>query len=670
MAVRPKSPGITVSETTGTPGIRGQDTGIIYIEGVSQWGAIGSPIEILSEPDAKTKLGDYVTGYFGRQCVEAAFQQRGVSKVLFARVAHYTAGALQAVKASHTVTGYDPETEDQAKVNTVKWQALAEGTLGNRLKIDTVKASGGPLVTSDFDTGDEKIEVTDSSDFEVGDIVEVVDTVVHYCRIIVTAIDSVNHYLYCKAQTLAASIVQANSTVKTCSTHKVRTALATGESLESNATQIDLANASAVNIGAVLTVVDTRIGGGLPNNISLKVTNKSVNTIYFADIGTITTIAAANSEVVSQEFNATVYLDTVQLETEQKFLSMSSANEKDYIGNKFVSAYVEAIDQASSEGDLGDIPESLTLQLLASGDDGLTSLADADFIGSEAVGHGFHQYNTEAKRFAQLLVADSSSAAVQNAALEYAADRGLWYEGWVPFDTTAANAIVFKRDTMQANSNYGAMSWPNVKWLNVEKGVIETLPAAAFIAGNNAETWSSVGKGPWTQPAGVENGVLRSVQGLEGTDANGVNETDSLTIRDSLYEENINPLYLFPSRGFLVYGIRTLETDGDFPQKGERCTFLYVEHSIREGIPWSVFSNIDDVLKGRVKRSAGGFLRGVWNQGGLKGATTEEAYIIDLESLNTDLTEDAGEFWVKIGLATKKGAEFVFLVFSKLVGQG
>ena len=73
----------------------------------------------------------------------------------------------------------------------------------------------------------------------------------------------------------------------------------------------------------------------------------------------------------------------------------------------------------------------------------------------------------------------------------------------------------------------------------------------------------------------------------------------------------------------------------------------------------------------RLKRTVRKFLRGIWNQGGLKGLTEDEAFEIDVsfENVNTQDRQDAGEMWCKVGLATKKAAEFVYFEFSKKITE-
>ena len=85
-------------------------------------------------------------------------------------------------------------------------------------------------------------------------------------------------------------------------------------------------------------------------------------------------------------------------------------------------------------------------------------------------------------------------------------------------------------------------------------------------------------------------------------------------------------------------------------------------------MPWSVFENIDDEFKAKSKASIYNFLESVRKRGGLKGKKAEEAFHIDMESLNTAETEEAGEFYFRIGLAAKKAGEFIYFIFSKIIG--
>ena len=147
----------------------------------------------------------------------------------------------------------------------------------------------------------------------------------------------------------------------------------------------------------------------------------------------------------------------------------------------------------------------------------------------------------------------------------------------------------------------------------------------------------------------------------------GQTRVEDEKIRSSLYEARINALYRYPVFGNLKYGIQTLESNGEFPQMPERVTFLYCEHSLEAGTPWTVFKNIDTSTLKRLKKTVRKFLVGVWTAGGLKGVTEEEAFVVDVseENVNTLARQEAGEMWCRIGLATKKAGEFVYFEYFK-----
>ena len=653
MTQKLNSPGMTSFESQASIStIRGASTGIALAIGIAEWGEIGKPTVCVSFTDFVKKFGGFLSGYYLAKCADMFFKEGG-STLYVVRTAHYTAGVLDAVKASLTVKGYNSGEEDRPKVNTIKFEATGEGVRGNKINLSNKKAEttlNGALTAASHDSA----VLTDASDFEVGDVVDINDGT-NYVRVVITAINI--NAIYFKSMTLATEIGDG-ATVKTASTHIVRTALE--EDLSSNATSAKLSNINGVSIGSVITIVDTQEGA--PNSVTVTVTSISQNVISFADIGTITTITAGNSEVVSQEFDLTINKNVNDQEKTITYISMVPENEANYIENKVSSDYITASDLASTENVIGDLPEVFDLEYLIGGDDGLTGLTDADFSGNEAYKNGLYAFDSLPDMFAQIFSPDNRSAAFQNSLKNYAEARGLWAELDVDFGKTPEEAKEYVLNTAMLNTNCAEINYPNVKWRNPNTNVVVDCPQSGATAGLNARIWSSLGKGPWIAPAGVENGVYKSIEGFES------NYTEDKDWRDLLYDARINALYPFVGYGNVKYGIRTLESSGQFPQVPERVTFLYCRHSIINGTPWVVFSLIDDSTFKRIKRTVRKFLLGVWRSGGLKGATEEEAFEIDLDSVNTTDTEDLGEIWCRIGLATKKAGEFVYFEFQKKIG--
>ena len=660
------SPGIKVLRERGLgASVKGSDLGIVYVLGVFEWGEIGKPILILNPTDRAKKVGEYLSSYYGAKAIDILFAQKGISNIYAVRTAHYTAGVCDAVKAAVISQGYNPDDENRVKVNTVNFTGKAEGEYGNKINLTNKKVE--TVTTAILATGGESVAVSSVEGFEIGDAIELISGV-NRIRTIITYINSTTDTLYFKSLTLAGSYA-AGAIVITPSTHLIRTVLKSGQTLANNATEIELDNVNGIVKGMVLTVVDKRVGAVEPNHVSFIVKDISRNKIYFDDIGSITSISAVDSVAISQEFNLSVYISEDFVKTIE-YISMSATNEKYYINNNFKNDYVLATDIVSAENLIGDIPESFEKLFLTAGDDGLVGLSSDDFVGIEANKTGMYAFNYMTEQFAQIICPDGRWADTQRSLNNYAESRRLWFESDCDSGKDAEENVDFLVNDAMLNSDYSEFNFPNLKWKNLITSVIESIPKSCFVAGLNARIWgkSTSGYGPWTQPAGTEDGILYDVEGLEGEDENGVHEVSDTTIRDYLYRNKINSIIKYSPYGFIKYGIRITASGSQFTQIGESVTFLYCEHSIKNGMPWTVFKNIDESFKSRANSLISTFLESVWKAGGLKGISIEEAFVVDMDSLNTEDTENAGEFYFKIGLATKKAAEFVYFVFSKKIG--
>jgi len=93
--------------------------------------------------------------------------------------------------------------------------------------------------------------------------------------------------------------------------------------------------------------------------------------------------------------------------------------------------------------------------------------------------------------------------------------------------------------------------------------------------------------------------------------------------------------------------------------------------TIMQGTQWAVFEPNDVDLWQRVKRNITSFLRGLWMDGALVGATPEQAfYVVCDESNNPASSVDEGKLIVEIGIAPVKPAEFVIFRISQWQGGG
>jgi hypothetical protein len=222
------------------------------------------------------------------------------------------------------------------------------------------------------------------------------------------------------------------------------------------------------------------------------------------------------------------------------------------------------------------------------------------------------------------------------------------------------------RSRLARDSAFGALYYPNVVVTNplARPGATNgelylTVPAAGHVAGVWART--DAARGVWKAPA---NEALRGIVRLENDVTNGE--------QDLLNPDGVNCIRSFGSYGTKIWGARTLaKTDPSWRYINVRRLFNFVEESIQRGTQWAVFEPNDFDLWQRVKRNITSFLRGLWTQGALVGATPEQAfYVLCDESNNPASSVDEGRLIVEVGIAPVKPAEFVIFRISQWQGGG
>jgi Bacteriophage tail sheath protein len=222
------------------------------------------------------------------------------------------------------------------------------------------------------------------------------------------------------------------------------------------------------------------------------------------------------------------------------------------------------------------------------------------------------------------------------------------------------------RSRLARDSAFAALYYPNVVVPNplARPGATNgelylTVPTSGHVAGVWARTDGA--RGVWKAPA---NEAVRGIVRLENDVTNGE--------QDLLNPEGVNCIRSFGSYGTKIWGARTLaKTDPSWRYINVRRLFNYIEESIQRGTQWAVFEPNDFDLWQRVKRNITSFLRGLWMQGALVGATPEQAfYVLCDASNNPAASVDEGKLIVEIGIAPVKPAEFVIFRISQWQGGG
>jgi len=207
------------------------------------------------------------------------------------------------------------------------------------------------------------------------------------------------------------------------------------------------------------------------------------------------------------------------------------------------------------------------------------------------------------------------------------------------------------------DSPFAALYYPWIKVSNpaATNGDTEIMvPPSGHLAGIWARTDDT--RGVWKAPA---NEVIRGALDVE---MNITKAEQSL-----LNPIGINCIRPFGTRGIRVWGARTLSSNTDWTYINVRRLFNMIETTIMEGTQFAVFEPNDQKLWEGLKRTVGAFLRGLWRDGALFGATADQAFYVKCDSeTNPPESIDQGKVVVEVGIAPVKPAEFVIFRIAQI----
>jgi len=113
-----------------------------------------------------------------------------------------------------------------------------------------------------------------------------------------------------------------------------------------------------------------------------------------------------------------------------------------------------------------------------------------------------------------------------------------------------------------------------------------------------------------------------------------------------------------PIRALVPSRIHT--TDPNWKYVDARRLLIYLEHSLDEGLQWTVFEPNDEPLWTTVRESVTEFLLTEWRDGALKGDTGSDAFFVNCGwDTMTQADLDNGRLVVEVGVALVRPAEFV-----------
>lgn len=355
-------------------------------------------------------------------------------------------------------------------------------------------------------------------------------------------------------------------------------------------------------------------------------------------------------------------------------LSMDPTHDRyavDYVNVR--SKLIVLSDENSAATSPNDLPAEGTYDGWANADNGLTSLADTDFIGSDAGDTGIYALDV-VDDLNLLMVPGRATVAVHNAMVAYCLTHrvGLCFTVLDPpsgLDEQQIKTYVDTTAGLFQLANVGAIYWPRVKVLNPDKTVFGTeeymnVPPSGHVSGRYVGTDQTGPGGVYQNPAGTEFGLLLGVVGFETDD------TLDERKRDVVYPININPITRQGSGQAsgprFIDGSRTLKNDGNFNSVAEQRGTMFIKASLKRGLAFAKHRNNDRRLRAEVSNTVEAFLLRQYNNGAFRGNTPGESFTVDVsDAINPPEVVLAGELRVRIGLATQRPAEFIVVTLTQ-----
>ena len=192
-----------------------------------------------------------------------------------------------------------------------------------------------------------------------------------------------------------------------------------------------------------------------------------------------------------------------------------------------------------------------------------------------------------------------------------------------------------------------ALYYPWVRVKDPMNGRQLSLPPSGFVAGIYARVDLARGA---SKPPGNE--VVKLAVGLD----HKVTEAE----RTVLNRESINCIRSFGSRGFWIWGGRTLSEDAEWKHVNVHRYLAFLEASIDKGTQWAVFEPNGGPLWANIRRAVEDFLTNEWRSGSSPGRRSEEAFFVKCDrSTMTQADNDRGRLICLVGVAAVRPAEFV-----------
>ena len=216
----------------------------------------------------------------------------------------------------------------------------------------------------------------------------------------------------------------------------------------------------------------------------------------------------------------------------------------------------------------------------------------------------------------------------------------------------ASSITATTTEAASRNTSYATMYWPWLQIIDPDLGDRVWVPASTMIGGVYAYN-DSVSE-PWFAPAGINRGGLTNVVRAE--------RQLPAASRDTLYEENVNPIGTFPGTGVVVYGQKTLQRQASaLDRVNVRRLLIALKSYIGQVAQTLVFEQNTAATRNNFLAAVNPYLESVQQRQGLYAFKV----VMD-DSNNTPDVIDRNQLVGAIYLQPTRTAEFIYLDFNVL----
>ena len=128
---------------------------------------------------------------------------------------------------------------------------------------------------------------------------------------------------------------------------------------------------------------------------------------------------------------------------------------------------------------------------------------------------------------------------------------------------------------------------------------------------------------------------------------------------DVLHPAGVN-VFLRERDGIVLTAARTLSSDSSYRQLSVRRLMTMLTRTLERELQWVVFEPNNDSLRADLRHILRTYLRRLYRANAFAGATEEEAFFVRCDdTVNTQITMDAGQLIAEIGVAPAEPLEFL-----------